>query len=448
MTLFEHQQTQYLSKNAPLATKLRPTQIHDFVGQSHLLGENCVLNRIISSSRLPSMLFWGPPGSGKTTLVTIIAQSANYLIHTISAVDSGTKEVREIIKKSRDAITTTNKRSILFIDEIHRFNKAQQDILLPYVEDGSITLIGATTENPSFEVITPLLSRMHLFLLHPLNKEDISMILKRAITDEERGLGKSKLTLDDEARSVIIDAADGDARVALNTLELAAQVTLTSPHSNRVITKTTISDSLQHATRYDKAGDAHYNTISAFIKSVRASDPNAAIYWLSRMLKAGEDPLFIARRLVILASEDIGLADPYALSVAVAAQQATHFLGMPESRIPLAEATIYLATSNKSNSAYQAINTAMRDTSREPDYPVPLHLRNAPSKLMKELGYGKGYMYSHDFPGHFSGQNNLPEQLEGRTYYEPTQQGHEKIISQRLSEWWNPKREVPRDKSP
>jgi len=448
MTLFEHQQIQYLSKNAPLATKLRPTQIRDFVGQDHLLGENCVLSKIISSNRLPSMLFWGPPGSGKTTLVTLIAQSADYLIHTISAVDSGTKDVREIIKKSRDAITTANKQSILFIDEIHRFNKAQQDILLPYVEDGSITLIGATTENPSFEIITPLLSRMHLFLLHPLNKKDIEIILQRAVTDEERGLGKSKLTLDDEAQSVIIDAADGDARVALNTLELAAQIALTSPQSNRVITKTTISGSLQHATRYDKTGDEHYNTISAFIKSVRASDPNAAIYWLSRMLKAGEDPLFIARRLVILASEDIGLADPYALSVAVAAQQATHFLGMPESRIPLAEATIYLATSNKSNSAYQAINTAIRDTSKEPDYPVPLHLRNAPSKLMKELGYGKDYMYSHDFPGHFSGQTNLPEQLKGRTYYEPTQQGHEKIISERLREWWNLKGKIPRDKSP
>ncbi|MBH74439.1 MAG: AAA family ATPase [Dehalococcoidia bacterium] len=448
MTLFEHQQIQYLSKNAPLATKLRPTQIRDFVGQDHLLGENCVLSKIISSNRLPSMLFWGPPGSGKTTLVTLIAQSADYLIHTISAVDSGTKDVREIIKKSRDAITTANKQSILFIDEIHRFNKAQQDILLPYVEDGSITLIGATTENPSFEIITPLLSRMHLFLLHPLNKKDIEIILQRAVTDEERGLGKSKLTLDDEAQSVIIDAADGDARVALNTLELAAQIALTSPQSNRVITKTTISESLQHATRYDKTGDEHYNTISAFIKSVRASDPNAAIYWLSRMLKAGEDPLFIARRLVILASEDIGLADPYALSVAVAAQQATHFLGMPESRIPLAEATIYLATSNKSNSAYQAINTAIRDTSKEPDYPVPLHLRNAPSKLMKELGYGKDYMYSHDFPEHFSGQTNLPEQLKGRTYYEPTQQGHEKIISERLREWWNLKGKIPRDKSP
>tara|TARA_Y100000590_G_C15692171_1_gene1003810 strand:+ start:1 stop:1347 length:1347 start_codon:yes stop_codon:yes gene_type:complete len=448
MTLFEHQQIQYLSKNAPLATKLRPTQIRDFVGQDHLLGENCVLSKIISSNRLPSMLFWGPPGSGKTTLVTLIAQSADYLIHTISAVDSGTKDVREIIKKSRDSITTANKQSILFIDEIHRFNKAQQDILLPYVEDGSITLIGATTENPSFEIITPLLSRMHLFLLHPLNKKDIEIILQRAVTDEERGLGKSKLTLDDEAQSVIIDAADGDARVALNTLELAAQIALTSPQSNRVITKTTISESLQHATRYDKTGDEHYNTISAFIKSVRASDPNAAIYWLSRMLKAGEDPLFIARRLVILASEDIGLADPYALSVAVAAQQATHFLGMPESRIPLAEATIYLATSNKSNSAYQAINTAIRDTSKEPDYPVPLHLRNAPSKLMKELGYGKDYMYSHDFPGHFSGQTNLPEQLKGRTYYEPTQQGHEKIISERLREWWNLKGKIPRDKSP
>lgn len=448
MTLFEHQQIQYLSKNAPLATKLRPTEIHDFVGQAHLLGDNCVLNKIISSNRLPSMLFWGPPGSGKTTLVTLIAQSANYLIHTISAVDSGTKDVREIIKKSRDAITTANKQSILFIDEIHRFNKAQQDILLPYVEDGSITLIGATTENPSFEIITPLLSRMHLFLLHPLNKKDIGIILQRAITDEERGLGKSKLTLDDEAQSVIIDAADGDARVALNTLELAAQVALTPPQSNSVITKATISESLQHATRYDKTGDEHYNTISAFIKSVRASDPNAAIYWLSRMLKAGEDPLFIARRLVVLASEDIGLADPYALSVAVAAQQATHFLGMPESRIPLAEATIYLATSNKSNSAYQAINTAIRDTSREPDYPVPLHLRNAPSKLMKELGYGKDYMYSHDFPGHFSGQTNLPEQLKGRTYYKPTQQGHEKIISERLREWWNLKGKIPRDESP
>ena len=446
MTLFEHQQMQYISKNAPLATKLRPEKIDDFTGQSHLLGENCVLRKIISSNHLPSMLFWGPPGSGKTTLVMLIAKSANYLIHTISAVDSGTKDVRRIITKSREAITTTNKQSILFIDEIHRFNKAQQDILLPYVEDGTITLIGATTENPSFEIITPLLSRMHLFLLHPLNKEDLGKILLRAITDEERGLGKTKLSIDNEAQSIIIDAANGDARIALNILELAAQVTLTFPESNKLITKNTIDESLQQTTRYDKTGDEHYNTISAFIKSVRASDPNAAIYWLSRMLKAGEDPLFIARRLVVLASEDIGLADPYALSVAVAAQQATHFLGMPESRIPLAEATIYLATSDKSNSAYQAINAAIRDVSKEPNYPIPLHLRNAPSKLMKESGYGKDYMYSHDFPEHFSGQTNLPDQLKDRTYYQPTQQGHEKIISERLSKWWAFRTSPPEDK--
>ena len=441
MTLFEHQQKQYLSQNAPLATKLRPQTIDDFVGQHHLLGPDCVLRQIIDSPRLPSMLFWGPPGSGKTTLVMILAKASNYILHTISAVTSGIKEVREIIVKSREAITADNQRTILFIDEIHRFNKAQQDILLPHVEEGIVTLIGATTENPSFEIITPLLSRMHLFLLEPLNNDDLSRILAKALIDDQKGLGKYNLSLDEEAKSTIIDIANGDARIALNTLELAAQMILASPKSVPRINNSIIHKLLQQqVTRYDKDGEEHYNTISAFIKSVRASDPNAAIYWLSRMLKAGEDPLCIARRLVVLASEDIGLADPHALSIAIASQQAIHFLGMPEGRIPLAEATIYLATSNKSNAVYQAINDAMKDAAANPDYPVPMHLRNAPTKLLQELGYGKDYKYAHNYPDHFSGQTNLPEQLHGHVYYKPSQQGHEKLISERLSHWWESKK--------
>jgi putative ATPase len=329
--------------------------------------------------------------------------------------------------------------TILFVDEIHRFNKAQQDVILPHVENGAVTLVGATTENPSFEVIGPLLSRSRVFTLELLAPDQIGTIVRRAVEDSERGIGTMNVDLDEPALGHLIDMANGDARIALNALETAAYATPLGGDGRRQVTLDTISDALQRRSpRYDKDGDGHYDTISAFIKSVRGSSPDGAIYWLARMIDAGEDPLFIARRLVVLAAEDIGLAQPEALSVAVAAQQAVHFLGMPEGRIPLAEATVYLATAPKSNSAYAAIDLALEDARQQANEPVPLHLRNAVTGLMRQMGYGKGYKYSHDYQDHFVEQEFLPPALRGRRYYRPTAEGAEKEISQRLESWWGP----------
>jgi putative ATPase len=375
------------------------------------------------------MVFWGPPGSGKTTLARIIASLTSSHFELVSAVASGVADLRRVVAEAAERLGEQGQRTILFIDEIHRFNKAQQDVVLPYVEDGTITLIGATTENPSFEVISPLLSRARVFKLEPLTAEQIEELLRRAIEDEERGLGSMRVQVPGDTLAALAAVVGGDARIALNALELAAQTTSPDDTGVRRVGVGEIEEALQHrAMLYDRAGDWHYDIISAFIKSLRGSDPDAALYWLARMLEGGEDPLFVARRLVILASEDVGLADPQALQVAVAAQQAVHFIGMPEGFFPLAEATIYLATAPKSNTVGDAYMRAVQDAQATVAEPVPLHLRNAPTPLMRKMGHGEGYHYDHAFPEHYSGQEHLPEKLGRRQYYVPGELGYEAKI--------------------
>ena len=437
MTLFEHQRQQAEERNAPLAARMRPRNFDELVGQEHIVGPDKVLRRSIEADRVPSMVLWGPPGSGKTTLALIIASVTQSHFEQASAVTSGVADLRRIVGEAKDRLGMTGQRTILFVDEIHRFNKAQQDVILPHVESGAVTFIGATTENPSFEVISPLLSRSRVFPTQALTEEHIGLIVDRALSDSERGIAEMRPSLEPNARGLLMTVSNGDARIALNAIELAVTATAPDDGGERVITLATMEDALQQrALLYDRAGDQHYDTISAFIKSVRASDPDAAIYWLGRMVEAGEDPLFIARRLVILASEDVGMADPQALTVAVAAQQAVHFIGMPEGRIPLAEATVYLATAPKSNTAYMALNKAMEDVRMSRNEPVPLHLRNAVTSMMKGMGYGKDYRYAHEFPEHFAGQKNLPANLEGRVYYQPSTQGYEKVVAERIRRWW------------
>jgi putative ATPase len=409
----------------------------EFVGQEHIVGPGRVLRRSIEADQLPSMILWGPPGSGKTTLAFLIAGITRCYFDPVSAVTSGVADLRKIIEGARERRGMHGQRTVLFVDEIHRFNKAQQDVILPHVEEGTVTFIGATTENPSFEVIAPLLSRCRVFTLKALTDDEISTIVRRAVEDEEQGVGSLQVALAEDAVQHLVTMANGDARIALNALELAASATEPDPSGARHVTLDTIEDALQQrALLYDKAGEQHYDTISALIKSVRGSDPDAAIYWLGRMIEAGEDPMFIARRLVILAAEDIGMADPQGLPVAVAAQQAVHFIGMPEGAIPLAQATVYLATAPKSNSAYVALNRAMEDARSTRNDPVPMHLRNAVTRMMKDMGYGTGYKYSHDYPGHFAPMENLPSPLKNRRYYEPSDQGYEKSVAERLREWW------------
>ena len=418
---------------------MRPRDFSDFIGQEHVIGENAPLRQSLEVGGIPSFILWGPPGTGKTSLANIVAKSSGYHFQMLSAVTVGVSELRASIKQARERLGMESQRTILFIDEIHRFNKSQQDVILPHVEDGTVVLIGATTENPSFEVISPLLSRCRVYTLTELNESNILRILKRAISDRERGLGIHESVIDDSALMLISKVSSGDARWALNTLELAVD-SLSGQKISEKITRDTVKKIVQDKSlRYDKGGDNHYDTISAFIKSIRASDPDSSVYWLARMLRAGEDPNFIARRLVISASEDIGLADPRALTVAVAAQQAVHFIGMPEGRIPLSQATLYLACAPKSNSAYKAINEAMREVSNSGDRQVPLHLRNAVTKLMEESGYGENYIYPHDYEGHFKISNNLPEELSDSRFYEPSDLGYEKFISDRLQEWWQGK---------
>ena len=437
MTLFEHGRKSLQEKDAPLAARMRPGSFDQFVGQEHIIGPGKVLRRAIEADRVPSLVFWGPPGSGKTTLANLIAGVTLSHFDPISAVAAGVADLRRVVVEARERRAMYGQRTILFIDEIHRFNKAQQDVVLPHVEEGTFTLIGATTENPSFEVIAPLLSRCRVFALEQLSDEHVQAILEQAIADEDRGLGKLKVEMEHEAMALMVNVAGGDARVALNGLETAAYATTPGDDGVRRIDLQTVEDALQsRSLRYDKAGDQHYDTISAFIKSVRGSSPDGALYWLSRMIEAGEDPLFIARRLVILAAEDIGLAEPMALSMAVAAQQAVHFIGMPEGRIPLAEAAVYLATAPKSNSAYAALNRAMEDVRSNRNEPVPLHLRNAVTGLMKRMDYGKGYKYAHDYEGHFASQDYLPPSLKDRRYYQPSEEGREKYIAERVREWW------------
>ena len=439
MDLFDHKITSTFNKSAPLAARMRPRDFSDFIGQEHVIGENTPLRQSLEVGGIPSFILWGPPGTGKTSLANIVAKSSGYHFQMLSAVTVGVSELRASIKQARERLGMESQRTILFIDEIHRFNKSQQDVILPHVEDGTVVLIGATTENPSFEVISPLLSRCRVYTLTELNESNILRILKRAISDRERGLGIHESVIDDSALMLISKVSSGDARWALNTLELAVD-SLSGQKISEKITRDTVKKIVQDKSlRYDKGGDNHYDTISAFIKSIRASDPDSSVYWLARMLRAGEDPNFIARRLVISASEDIGLADPRALTVAVAAQQAVHFIGMPEGRIPLSQATLYLACAPKSNSAYKAINEAMREVSNSGDRQVPLHLRNAVTKLMEESGYGENYIYPHDYEGHFKISNNLPDELSDSRFYEPSDLGYEKFISDRLQEWWQGK---------
>jgi putative ATPase len=430
---------------APLAARMRPRTIAEFAGQAHLVGEGRALRTAIETDRVPSMILWGPPGSGKTTLAEVVAHSTGSRFVTVSAASAGVADLRAAIAEARSA-RTMGRRTVLFIDEIHRFNKAQQDAVLPYVEDGTITLIGATTENPSFEVNSALLSRSRVFVLEALADADIEAIVRRALLDPDRGLGTLPIDIDDAALAALVSLANGDARVALGTLEYAASAAPEGAGGRRRIDAALIGDALQRRmARYDKAGDAHYDIISAYIKSMRGSDPDGALYWLARMIDAGEDPLFIARRLVIAASEDVGMADSAALGVAVAAQQAVHFVGMPEGFYPLAHATIYLATAPKSNSAGRAYSAALADVHDTRHEPVPLHLRNAPTGLMKSLGYGKGYRYAHDeYEGMAAEapdrppaerlQAYLPASIAGRAYYHPGAQGDEARIRAWLQE--------------
>ena len=448
-SLFEHQRKVQAEKSAPLAERMRPRTFREFVGQEQVMGPERVLSRAIAAGRVPSFILWGPPGTGKTTLARLVATATDAAFEPVSAVTSGVADLRRIVAEARERLGMNQQATILFVDEIHRFNKAQQDVILPHVENGSITFIGATTENPSFEVIAPLLSRSRVFALQSLTPDQVETIVSRAVTDRERGLGEMTVAIDQNAVEHLVNMSNGDARVALNALETAAFATAPGPDGGRRVDLDTIADSLQRRSPiYDKAGEGHYDTISAFIKSVRGSSPDGALYWLARMIESGEDPLFIARRLVVLASEDIGLAEPQALAVAVAAQQAVHFLGMPEGRIPLAEATVYLATAPKSNSAYAALERALDDVKRLPNDPVPLHLRNAVTGLMRQMGYGKDYKYSHDYEGHFADQDFLPSSLKGRRYYQPSEEGSEEEIGRRLESWWGKPGEGPDNNGP
>jgi putative ATPase len=410
---------------------MRPTSLQEFVGQEHLLGPGKLLSGMVDSGKLGSLILWGPPGSGKTTLAQILAQSAGAVCVHFSAVTSGVKDLKKIIHEA-EQLQRLGKPTVLFVDEIHHFNKAQQDNFLPHVERGTLILIGATTENPSFEVISPLLSRCQVLVLKTLSPADIGKVVDRALGDSRRGLAATRLAITAEAREFLIQQSQGDCRVALNALEAAAILA----QGQKEIGLAHVQEALQRKPlQYDKAGEEHYNVISAFIKSMRGSDPDAALYWMMRMIEAGEDPLFIARRMVIFAAEDIGNADPWALQVAVAAKDAVHFVGLPEGRIPMAQAVTYLASAPKSNASYKAMLAATEDVQERGALPVPLHLRNAPTPLMQKLGYGKDYKYAHNYAEHIVEQEHLPKELLGKRYYTPSDSGYEKEIKERLKFW-------------
>ncbi len=420
----------------PLAERMRPGSVDEFVGQQQVMAPEKLVARLLRHGRLQSLILWGPPGCGKTTLARLIAQdTATHLIN-LSAVTAGVKDVRAAVDEARQQRNTDRRHTILFVDEIHRFNKAQQDLLLPYVENGTITFIGATTENPSFEVIPPLLSRAPVVVLEPLSESEVEIILRRALADEERGLGGLNAEVDEDALKYLSRMSMGDARLALNGLEVAVLTIEANSDGKRQVNLQTMADAIQKkGLIYDKDGEEHYNLISALHKSLRGSDPDAALYWLARMLEAGEDPLYIARRMVRFASEDVGLADPRALMVAVASQQAFHFVGRPEGDLALAEAAVYLATAPKSNAIYEAYSKAKQEAEKKGNLPVPMTLRNAPTALMRQLGYGGDYRYPHEYPEAHVPMSYLPEDLENMRFYQPTNRGYEATLEERLKRW-------------
>jgi putative ATPase len=434
------------TRHEPLADRLRPRDFDGFFGQGELVGEGRLLRRLIEGDRFPSLIFWGPPGCGKTTLARIVAERTGARFTFFSAVLSGKAEVRKVMDAARQELRMNGTRTILFVDEIHRFNKAQQDAFLPYVEEGTITLIGATTENPSFEINAALLSRCRVFLLKPLDEDALRSVLARALTDTEDGLGAAGFTIEADAEQAMVAAADGDARRLLTVLEATV---MAAAEDERVIRAEDVREALQRKTlAYDKSGEEHYNIISALHKSLRGSDTQASLYWLGRMLEAGEDPLYIARRLVRFASEDIGLADPRALTQCMAARDAVHFLGMPEGALALAQAVVYMATAPKSNALYKAYARVKRDIADRPAEPVPMAIRNAPTELMAQMGFGEGYKYPHDYVEGVVRQEYLPDRLAGAVYYRPGSAGFEKDVGKRIAFWERLRREGREKKRP
>jgi putative ATPase len=453
LDIFDYHAKQAADAGRPLAERMRPGNLDEFIGQMKVVGQGTLIRNAIERDRIFSMILWGPPGCGKTTLARIIAaETRSYYVH-FSAVLSGVKEIRAVIAEAQNQQKLYRKRTILFVDEIHRFNKAQQDAFLHHVESGMITLIGATTENPSFEVIAPLLSRCRVITLEILTSDDIAAIISSALKDPDRGIGDLNLVLEPDALSYLIGIADGDARVALNSLEIASSlVAQTNEISEKAASLNISLKDLERALQkkalaYDKSGEEHYNIISAYHKSLRGSDPDAALYWLERMFAAGEDPFYIARRMVRFASEDIGNADPQALNVAMNAMEAFKFFGHPEGELAIAQAAVYLATAPKSNSIYTAYGNVQQVVKKAGSLPVPFHIRNAPTRLMKDLGYGQDYKYAHNYKDAITAQDYLPEKLKGQVYYKPSGRGYEKIVKERLDKWRRLKRNVSPEKN-